>query len=204
MNALPRIAVLGLYNSGSTALAGALHRLGVHMGAPFWYHSDDNSSRNFYEPWDLSCQLRYWWREPAIWEMTERAIRVDCLANWVRLRQSFHQSAVGAKHPLLSLCGEDLVTAWGADTIFLRAWRPLDESIERLKERKWFANQEEPLQRRLWEELERFCTRQPHLRVEYHRLRTYPAAALREIAAYAHLEPTESQMAAATLFVQRA
>jgi hypothetical protein len=202
MNALPRIAVLGLYNSGSTALAGALHRLGVHMGAPFWHHSDDNSKHNFYEPWDLACMLRYWWSEPAIRETTDRAIRISCLANWIRLRQHFHQGAAGAKHPLLSLCGEDLVTAWGADTIFLWAWRPLDESIERLRARNWFPNQEAQLQRRLWEALERFFARQPHLRVEYRRLRHDPANVLREIAVYARVDPTASQVAAATAFIE--
>jgi hypothetical protein len=199
-----RIAVLGLYNSGSTALAGALHRLGVHMGSPFWYNSDDNAKNNYYEPWDLGCQLRYWWNEPAIRENTDRQTRIACLGNWVRMRQCFHQVAVGAKHPLLCLCGEDLLTAWGADTIFLRACRLLDESIERLKARNWFSNHEDSLQRTLWQALEQFCARQPHLPVEYRRLRSEPAAVLREIAAYAHLHPTASQLAAAEAFIERA
>ena len=198
-----RIAVLGLYNSGSTALAGALHRLGVHMGSPFWYSSDDCAKNNYYEPWDLGCQLRYWWNEPAIRENTDRQTRIACLANWVRMRQCFHQGAVGAKHPLLCLCGDDIVTAWGADTIFLRACRPLDESIERLKARNWFSNREDSLQRTLWQALERFCARQPHLPVEYRRLRNEPTIVLREIAAYAHLHPTASQLAAAEAFIER-
>ena len=204
MNALPKIAILGLYNSGSTALAGALHRLGVHMGAPFWYSSDERAANNFYEPWGLACQLRFWWNEPDIRENTPRHIRIACLANWVRLRQCFHQSAVGAKHPLLCLCGDDLVAAWGADTIFLRACRPLEESIERLRARNWFAQREEPLQRRLWQALEEFCGRQPHLPVEHHRLRSDPAVVLREIAAYCHLGPTASQWAAAETSIHRA
>lgn len=37
-----RIAVLGLYNSGSTCVAGILDRLGVDMGAPFWASETDN------------------------------------------------------------------------------------------------------------------------------------------------------------------
>ncbi len=150
------IAVLGLYNSGSTALA-ALHRLGVHMGPPFWFNSDDASKGNFYEPWDLACQLRYWWNEPDIRENTDRATRIACLANWLRMRQCLHKGVVGAKHPLLCLCGDDLLTAWGADTIFLRSWRPLNESIERLRARNWFSHREDQLQRRLWNALEGFC-----------------------------------------------
>ena len=203
MNALPKIALLGLYNSGSTALAGALHRLGVHMGAPYWYSSDERAPNNFYEPWDLACLLRMWWNEPDIRENTDRQTRVACLSNWLRLRQCYYQSTVGAKHPLLCLCADDLVTAWGADTIFLWAYRPLDESIERLRARKWFAYREEPLQRRLWQTLEDFCVRQPHLRVDYQRLRSDPAAVLRGIAAYVHLEPTAAQWTAAEAFIQR-
>jgi hypothetical protein len=202
MNALPKIAILGLYNSGSTALAGALHRLGVHMGAPFWFSSDECAKNNFYEPWDLACQLRTWWNEPDIRENTDRQIRIACLANWVRLRQCFHQRAVGAKHPLLCLCGDDLVAGWGEDTLFLRVCRPLSESIERLRARNWFAPREESLQRRLWQALEEFCSRQPHLPVEYRRLRSEPAVVLREIAAYAHLRPTAAQLAAAAAFVE--
>jgi hypothetical protein len=203
MSVLPRIAILGLYNSGSTAVAGALHRLGVHMGAPFWFSSDERAKNNFYEPWDLACQLRFWWNEPEIRENTDRHIRISCLANWVRLRQCFYLSAVGAKHPLLCLCGADLVTAWGPDTVFLRACRPLDESIERLRARNWFPQRGEALQRRLWRALEEFCTRQPHLPVEYGRLRSDPAAVLREIADYAHLAPTASQLATAEAFIER-
>jgi len=203
MNASPPIAVLGLYNSGSTALAGALHRLGVYMGSPYWYSSDDNAKDNYYEPWDLGCQLRYWWNEPAIRENTHQEIRIACLANWLRMRQCFHQGVVGAKHPLLSLCGEDLLTAWGADTLFLRSWRPLEESIARLKARNWFSPYEEPLQRTLWHALEQFRARQPHLTVAYQRLRSEPAAVLREIAVYAHLNPSASQLAAAAAFIHR-
>lgn len=203
MNAFPRIVILGLYNSGSTALAGALHRLGVHMGEPYWYSSDERAKNNFYEPWDLACLLRYWWNEPDIRENTDRQTRIACLANWVRLRRCFYQSPIGAKHPLLCVCGDDLVTAWGVDTIFLRSCRPLEESIGRLRARNWFPQRGEALQRRLWQTMGEFCVRQPHLSVEYRRLLSDPAAVLREIAAYAHLEPTASQFAAAEAFIIR-
>lgn len=51
-----RIAVLGLYRSGSTMLAGTIARLGVYMGKEFYM--------DFYEPEWLSRQLRSWWNEP--------------------------------------------------------------------------------------------------------------------------------------------
>lgn len=102
MGAATMIAVLGLYNSGSTALAGALHRLGVDMGAPFWRDSDDRSPRNYYEPWDLSCRLRSWWDEPEAREAVNQATRVAYLRDW-RRRAGRCPGPAGAKHPLLSL-----------------------------------------------------------------------------------------------------
>lgn len=203
MNMPPPIAVLGLYNSGSTALAGALHRLGVHMGPPYWYNSDEDAKDNYYEPWDLGCQLRYWWNEPLLRENTDGRIRIACLANWLRMRQAIHPGVVGAKHPLLCLCGEELVTAWGQNTIFLRTWRPLEESIARLKARNWFSPHEDRLQRILWQALEQFCARRLHFTVEYPHWRTEPAVVLREIADYAHLHPTAAQFAAAERFIHR-
>jgi hypothetical protein len=204
MNAPPPIAVLGIYNSGSTALAGALHRLGVHMGAPFWSCPDDSSPNNYYEPWDLGCLLRCWWNEPELRENTERSTRIACLSTWLRMRRGLHRGVVGAKHPMLCLSGDDLLAAWGADTLFVRACRPLEESIARLKVRGWFPHYEDRLQRILWQALERFCARQPHVPVEYQRLREEPAAVLREVAAYVHLNPTPSQWEEAEAFIQRA
>lgn len=203
MNAPPLLAVLGLYNSGSTALAGALHRLGVHLGAPFWFCPDDSSPKNYYEPWDLGCQLRCWWNEPDLRENTDRPTRIACLSTWLRMRRCLHRGVVGAKHPMLCLCSDDLLAAWGADTLFVRACRPLEESIVRLQARGWFPHHEDRLQRILWQALEGFCARQPHLPVDFQRLRQEPAAVLREIAAYLHLNPTPSQWEAAEAFIQR-
>jgi hypothetical protein len=95
-----RIAVLGVYRSGSTAVAGALHHLGVDMGPPFF--------EGFYESAGLSKQLRKWWDEPRLREKVSQAKRVRVLAQWIQERERGGVRWVGMKHPLLSLCGEDL------------------------------------------------------------------------------------------------
>jgi hypothetical protein len=59
MSVLPRINIVVLYNFCSTSLAHALHQLGVHMGAPFWYSSDERAKNNFYEPWDLGANYGF-------------------------------------------------------------------------------------------------------------------------------------------------
>ncbi|HEU5117270.1 MAG TPA: hypothetical protein VFT74_11445 [Isosphaeraceae bacterium] len=200
---LAPIAVIGLYNSGSTAIAGLLHRLGVDMGAPFWKVSDDGSRANYYEPWDLSARLREWWNEPEIQERVDRQTRLAYLTDWRLGRASDHSGPTGAKHPLLSLCGGEILEAWGASTRLLRAWRPLEESVERLKARRWFPGHEDPLQQRLWEASEELCAQRPHLRIDYHRLKHDPNAVVREIVAHTALEPTPAGLASAVAFIDR-
>ena len=107
-----RIAVLGLYRSGSTVVAGVLHHLGVDMGAPFY--------GGYYESDWLSKQLRLWWDEPRLQEKVAQAERVRVLAQWMRQREEAGARLIGMKHPLLCLSAEDLVKAWGEHTRFIR------------------------------------------------------------------------------------
>jgi len=116
-----RIAVVGLYNSGSTALAGMLHRMGVNMGAPFWTNSEEDHPENFYESWDLSIQIRSWWTEPLIVETAAASERIKFLKNWASAQQFVRPCPLGAKHPMLSLSVNDLLEAWGANTCIIRA-----------------------------------------------------------------------------------
>lgn len=116
------MAVIGLYRSGSTVAAGMLHHLGVDMGAPFW--------GDYYEPHSLSEQLRAWWNEPLLEPQVDCSRRVSGLRAWIESREVSDSRCIGCKHPLLSLCGDDLLEAWGAETRFIWTYRPLEESIE--------------------------------------------------------------------------
>jgi hypothetical protein len=51
---------------------------------------------------------------------------------------STNSSAFGLKHPLLSLSAPDVLAAWGNETTFVGAHRPLAESIAGLNRRGWF------------------------------------------------------------------
>ena len=144
-----RVAVLGLYRSGSSATAGVLHHLGVGMGEPYF--------RDYYEPLLLSRKLRLWWREPHLQEMMPREARVRSLADWIIGQEQKGALWVGAKHPLLSARGEDLLEAWGPDVRFIWTHRPVEQSIDStLRLRWWTPAQCESIQRRLWDELHRF------------------------------------------------
>ena len=121
-----RLAVLDLYNSGSTAIAGMLHRLGVNLGPPFWGGDTDPSS--FYESYDLSWHLRRWWAEPELKMCVTAEYRIKVLRAWAGMQEAV-RGPIGAKHPLLSLCGTDLIEAWGAETRFVWACRSFAESL---------------------------------------------------------------------------
>lgn len=200
---MKRIAVLGLYNSGSTAIAGVLHRLGVNMGPPFWRSSDDNDLHNFYEPVDLSWHLRRWWNEPGIIEKTDAADRIRFLERWIELQECTHPGPSGAKHPLLSLCGDDLITAWGADIQFIWSWRPLEQSIAGLQRRGWFPGYEESLQQQLWDALNDFDSRHSNIvRLDWTQVQSDPLEATRQLAALAGLERSDEQLLTAARFIR--
>lgn len=199
-----RIAVVGLYNSGSTALAGMLHRLGANMGRPYWGNSDPNSRDNFYEPYDLSWHLRNWWNEPQIEVRVDAAHRISFLKHWIELQECLGSSAVGAKHPLLSLCIGDLVDAWGVETRIVWSYRTLTESIAGLTKRGWFRGYEQQIQQHLWGALQTF--KMPDvclLRLNWAQVKEDPAWAARELARFADLTPSAVQLRDAAAFVRR-
>ena len=154
-----RIAVLGLFNSGSTALAGALHHLGVHMGGPPFFQDK-------YEPADVSIQLRKWWNEPQLVESVNANDRVRWLADWIRQKEDAGFTDIGIKHPLLCLSAPDVEQAWGNDVRYIWSKRSLEESIARLKRRNWYANATE-MQQTLWTALESFTADHEHLAITY-------------------------------------
>ena len=192
-----RIVVLGLYNSGSTVLAGMLHRMGVNMGPPFWRNPRDGHEENFYESRQLSHQLRQWWAEPLGIERVSAPYRIGFLKTWAALQEKMSRAPVGAKHPLLSLSAFDLASAWGGGTCFIRAWRSMEESLDGLRRRAWFPGHEIALQKKLWEALESFERGHSVNRFDWNNVKSDPAQTARDLARAASLSPTGDQLAAA-------
>jgi hypothetical protein len=196
-----RIAVLGTYRSGSSAVAGILHHLGVDMGKPFWQPLTPGATP-YYESASLGDQLRLWWEEPALQEKTPKAERVPVLAQWVEGQERAGAKQVGAKHPLLSLCGEDLLEAWGDATHFIWSHRPLEESIHSLTALGWWPGSEEFVQRQLRDAASRFFERQPHLRVELADLTSHPSREVDRIIQYLRIAPDNEQIRSAVGCIQ--
>ena len=188
-----RIAILGVYRSGSTAVAGALHHLGVDMGAPFF--------EGFYESAGLSKQLRQWWDEPRLREKVGQAKRIRILAQWIEEREKGGAQWVGMKHPLLSLSGEDLVQAWGPETRFVRCRRPLQESVDSLK-RLGRTVDGEFLQGTLMAALDRFFAGREHLSIEFADLMSNPRREVERLMDYLHITADAERLAAAISFIE--
>jgi hypothetical protein len=188
-----RIAVLGVYRSGSTAVAGALHHLGVDMGPPFF--------EGFYESAGLSKQLRRWWDEPRLVEKVGQSKRVRALEQWIKEREAGGARWVGMKHPLLSLCGDDLVQAWGSETRFIRCCRPLGDSIDSLKRLGRTVNGEF-LQGTLMAALDRFLAGREHLAVEFANLMGNPRREVERLMEYLQITADTEKIAAAIRFIE--
>ena len=70
-----RVAVLGTYRSGTSAVAGGLHFLGVDMGQP--YYGDH------FESIDLCQALQRWWCEPKFVRSMSSESQVLYLRSWI-------------------------------------------------------------------------------------------------------------------------
>ncbi|MEZ6091313.1 MAG: hypothetical protein R3C05_25515 [Pirellulaceae bacterium] len=206
-----RIAVLGTYSSGSTAVAGVLHHLGIVLGKRFW--------GNYYEAHWMSQQLRAWWSEPELVETVAADHRVRVLGDWMRDMESgdparhwrycvemdqtitsdSHPSpkpmtpAIGLKHPLLVLCGDDIEKAWGVETRYVWCHRPLSESIESLRRRGWWPGREVEVQSKLYDRATNFLAHKDHLRIEYAQLLTDPIKIVDQAIEYLMQSPTTAQ-----------
>jgi hypothetical protein len=190
-----RVAVLGLYRSGSTAVAGVLNHLGVDMGPPFFH--------NFYESAWLSQKLRVWWNEPEITEKTSASKRVRILKQWIQKQESKGSKCIGMKHPLLSLCGPDLVAAWGSSVRFVWTCRPLEKSINSLVKLNWWnSSKSEQTQRSLWAATTNFFADREHLRIDFAQMMAEPRQQVLRLVEYLGLKPTAEQLAAATNYIQ--
>ncbi len=197
-----RFAILGLYNSGSSAIAGMLHRLGANLGPPFWRQRPGRES-TVYEADDLGAALRRWWDEPELIERATCDERIGWLRAWIERQESIRSAPAGAKHPLLALTARDVVAAWGADTRFIWARRSLAESIAGLTRRGWFPGREPAMQLRLWGAIDAFVgSGHAVTAIDWEETQRDPAAAAMRLAALVDLEPDDDQVAAAASLVR--
>ncbi len=190
-----RIAVLGLFNSGSTALAGVLHRLGVNMGGPPFH-------MQFYEPEDLAAKLRLWWSEPELVESAGLDERVRFLTEWIERKEREGFTEIGIKHPLLCLSALDVEKAWGPGVCYIWSKRDLIDSIGGLERRHWYANPA-AMQLRLWDALIDFVATRQHLRVSYTELVGNPHRTIEQLVQELGLTVSDRKIERAAMTIRR-
>jgi hypothetical protein len=206
-------AVMGLYRSGSTALAGALYRLGADMGEPFF--------EDFYEPAMLSTLLRSWWNEPkgraaesspgsdVLGEHAPFSERLYWLSRYKILRE--HRGypteqppvSIGMKHPLLCLSAVEFLQAFpGARLIW--SYRPLEESVQSLVRLGWWDQSTcARMQQKLWDAVQTLMEGREHLRVDFRDMKFNPQTQIERLIEYLSLSPTAEQKQAAIQSIQR-
>ena len=140
---------------------------------------------------------------------TPQRLMIGELHSWIQIRENHAERRgvrdVGAKHPILSLCGPELVQAWGADTKFIWSWRDFDESVARLQRRTAeggfgnFKGHEESAQRKLWDALHRFADSNPQvIRINWIEVKFNPEPFARLLASLCSEMPSEDKIMAAT------
>ena len=204
-----RIAVIGTYNSGSSALAQVLYRLGVDMGvdmgAPFWCSSDENAENNFWEPYDMVQKLHEIVHEPSLLMQAPEADLRTYLRAWIEMREAIGRPKgirdFGAKHPILSLFGGLIKEAWGQDTLFLWSRRNINDTKKRFKGRfSWFDGHEDDMIDNLITSLNHFEKHNRVFKVEWNSLfgmRNEAERLIRQIGSLLTNSPTEQQIQSA-------
>lgn len=132
------IAVIGPFRSGTSAVAGTLHHLGIPMGRNFHTPKPSNP-KGFYEAVMLTRMCRNFYKEPYLIEnkMFTQEQRIQQLQQWA-LSRSAEGKIIGAKHPTLCVMIPEIVQAWPKLKI-IRVDRPIEESQNSIRKWQWWA-----------------------------------------------------------------
>ena len=178
-----KAAIIGTYNSGSSVLSQIVERMGFDIGRPLW--------GKHYESLSMKVLLAAWWAPPKLSATTRIDDRIPYFNTWGELYEGKSGNAC-LKHPLLCLSGSDLDAAWGSSYRAIRAYRPLEDSITRLKKRKWFEGQEHRIQTHLFNESEAYFSNKEHLKINYDNLLEQPKIEVIRIAEYLKIPYSDS------------
>ena len=194
------IAVIGPYRGGTSAVAGAMHHLGIVMGHQFFSGGRAASPRGCFEAKRLFDICMSCYREPSFKEGANRQLRVRLLRGWLNGRRN-EQPVIGAKHPKFCLMIPELLEAWPGCK-FVVVHRPQAESSESLRKLGWWRSTWKPedLIKRLMETRDRDVSGVPVERVLHLNFADFlndTQPALESIARFAEIEPLPEHYQAA-------
>lgn len=196
---IPFVAVIGLHRSGSSCLAGVLHKLGIHMGQQLGGYE----STGGFESAALARICEQAFPFPATrcsvanWKIKKRLTTYV----WETSQQAKAKGTLpGGKYPHLCAMAPLLKDICGGGLRVININRPLEDSITSLKGRSrksggWLAitdDQAEDVQRWLWAQKNKFLTHNEHLNIEYYDLLNDPETVVQKIVDYLQLTPTDT------------
>jgi len=208
--AVPFVAVIGLHRSGSSCLAGVLHNLGVHMGEMLTGYEPTGG----FEAAELMgiCEAAYPFpsTEPALPQTEIGAALRRYVTKACTTAAHRGSRLAGGKYPQLCAMGAALRHACGEQLRVVHIDRPLEDSIESLKERSRKETgflaaddaQVEHLQRWLWHEKQELLGQVAHVDVAYADLLAAPRGEIERVASWLEFAPSEEAIASAVAHVR--
>jgi hypothetical protein len=205
MRAEPIIVVLGPWCGGTSAVAGALHHLGVFMGADFvWAY------RGPHETWEDShlsklC-VRAFTEPGAQLQMDPRSL-VANLRRWADSHRGAARVAgrrPGVKHPLLCVAMDFMREACGP-VVPVVVDRPVANVIASLNRLGWWKDEQERAEStaHLIAARDQALAGTATVRVDFEELRATPAVVIGRLADELGLAVTEAQLKAAAESVMK-
>jgi len=210
----PFFVILGLHSSGSSALAGVCHHLGLYLGEQLggYYGRDPNESCGF-EDAELDEICNRFARLGDTARRHHPRLVHRRLADWVRRTHVQAKSLGtfgGGKYPQLCLCGRELKAFLGERLRIIAADRPLDESIRSIQRRCRGRPDDQVLashQQWLWDEKEALIATLPAdsvLRVEFDELLESPNETVGRVGTFLGIASAQEAFERAVNFVDPA
>jgi hypothetical protein len=199
MIAEPIIVVLGARCSGTSAVAGVLHHLGVYMGSEFSVAAREMSQS--FEDLGLHQLCSRAFTEPGDRLQMDRHSLEAKLRSWADQHRQTARSAgrlPGAKDPCLCLAIDVIRDAWGP-IVPVVVDRPFAQVVASLNRLGWLPDEQERAAStaRLVAARDGALAGATTVRVDFDELRSAPAVVIRRLVDELGLEVTDAQLDAA-------
>jgi len=203
VNEHPFIAVVGLHSSGSSAIAGLLHHLGVNMGDVLKGRYGDNPDGDCgFEAVGLMGICETILPFPDTKFKIPRGKAWKKLRHWINFRRRIghkQQVVVGGKYPTLCVLGDHLMSICKDQLYVVNCVRPLEESVVSVVQR---TGNKKAMQHQEWlhEEKRKFINKMDQRKVitiDYPRLLANPQRSVKKLVQFLErigVEPSAKQI----------
>lgn len=202
-NKKPFVPVVGLHRSGSSCLAGVLHRLGVYMGTHFIGPNKSNPG-GAYEAKALAKMCEQHWPFPATATDQDSNKLTNELLDWIQRNKQHaakNKTIAGGKYPHSCRMFDNFKHCGPMRPIF--SDRPLEDSIRSLEKRNPnIGGKAREVQEWLWEGRKDWLQEFPQaLHIEYDKMVENPRREIDRIIEYLEIRPDQARIDEAVAWV---